>query len=105
MSNEYMTEAGTGIEWPYPIEYGKETTVTADVLILGGGIAGCWAAISAAKKGLDVVIVEKGATVRSGAGGAGCDHWVYVANPCSLITPEEMVDAELSSTGGYTNAI
>ncbi|MBW1997844.1 MAG: FAD-dependent oxidoreductase [Deltaproteobacteria bacterium] len=105
MSNEYVTETGTGIEWPYPLEYGKEATVTADVLILGGGIAGCWAAISAARKGLKVAIVEKGATVRSGAGGAGCDHWVYVANPCSSITPEEMVEAEASSTGGYTNGI
>jgi len=24
-------------EWPYPIEYDKETEVSADVLVLGGG--------------------------------------------------------------------
>ena len=38
-------------EWPYPIRYGVEKEVSADVLILGGGIAGCHAAINAAKRG------------------------------------------------------
>ncbi|MCX6012420.1 MAG: FAD-dependent oxidoreductase, partial [Chloroflexi bacterium] len=92
-------------EWPYPVHYGKETKVDTDVLILGGGIAGCWAAINAARQGVKVTIMEKAATIRSGAGGAGCDHWLYTANPCSTIRPEEMVDAEYASNGGYTNAI
>ena len=35
-------------EWPYPIRYGEEKRVDTDVLVLGGGIAGCWAAIGAA---------------------------------------------------------
>jgi heterodisulfide reductase subunit A-like polyferredoxin len=39
------------MNWPYPVNYGKENEVSADVLILGGGIAGCHAAISAAKRG------------------------------------------------------
>jgi len=81
-----------------------ENEVITDVLVLGGGIAGCWAAIAAAKKGLIVTLVEKGATVSSGSG-VGCDHWLYTANPCSKITPEEMVDAEFTSTKGYTNSI
>ena len=38
------------VEWPYPVNYGKENEVEADVLILGGGVAGSHAAISAAKK-------------------------------------------------------
>ncbi len=105
MNWDDYAENGTSIEWPYPIEYDKEETIKSDVLILGGGIAGCWAAISAARKGLQVVIVEKGATIRSGAGGAGSDHWVYVANPCSEVDPEEMVKAESLSSGGYTNGI
>ncbi|MCK4953061.1 FAD-dependent oxidoreductase, partial [Candidatus Bathyarchaeota archaeon] len=46
-------------EWPYPIRYDVENEVSADVLVLGGGIAGCWAAISAAKRGAKVVMVEK----------------------------------------------
>ena len=105
MSWDDFMKSGSLPEWPYPIRYREEKEASTDVLVLGGGIAGCWAAISAAKKGLRVVIVEKGATVRSGAGGAGCDHWVYVANPCSKIDPEEMVAAESSHNGGYTNGI
>jgi NADPH-dependent 2,4-dienoyl-CoA reductase/sulfur reductase-like enzyme len=39
------------LPWPYPVAYGKESEVEADVLILGGGVAGCHAAINAAKRG------------------------------------------------------
>ncbi len=38
------------MEWPYPINYERENEVSADVLVLGGGIAGCHAAISAEKR-------------------------------------------------------
>ena len=80
-------------EWPYPVNYGKENEVTADVLVVGGGIAGCHAAINAAKKGARVAIVEKGATVRSGSGGAGVDHWgAALTNPLSQITPDQLVE-------------
>jgi len=103
--NSYLQQEGVVIEWPYPILYEQENEVTTDVLVLGGGIAGCLAAISAAGKGLNVALVEKGATVRSGSGGAGGDHWLFAANPCSGITPEEMVGAEFASTNGYTNSI
>ena len=72
---------------------------------MGGGIAGCWAAISAARKGVRVVLVEKGATMRSGAGGSGCDHWLNTPNPRSPITAEEVVEWELEFSGGYTNAL
>jgi len=60
-------------EWPYPLEWDKEETISADVLVLGGGIAGCMAAISAARNGQNVVFVEKGATKMSGARGSGCE--------------------------------
>ncbi len=74
--------------WLYPVDYGKENKVSADVLILGGGIAGCHAAINAAKKGARVVVVEKAATIKSGSGGAGVDHWHNAfTNPCSKVTP------------------
>lgn len=61
--------------WPYPVNYGKENSLSADVLVIGGGIAGCHAAINAARRGSRVVILEKGATVHSGCSGAGVDHW------------------------------
>lgn len=38
-------------EWPYPVNYENENEISTDVLVLGGGIGGCWAAISVAKKG------------------------------------------------------
>ena len=51
--------------WPYPDEFGQTETVDSDILVLGGGLAGCFAAIAAARKGKKVVLVEKGATKRS----------------------------------------
>jgi succinate dehydrogenase/fumarate reductase flavoprotein subunit len=80
------------VEWPYPVNYGKENEVDADILILGGGVAGSHAAINASKRGAKVVVVDKGAVIRSGCGGAGVDHWHGACtNPCSKVTPEEMV--------------
>ena len=94
------------LSWPYPLRWDKKKSITSDVLVLGGGIAGCWAAISAAKKGAKVALVEKGATIRSGAGGSGCDHWESAAtNPCSKITPEELASAQIEDHGGYNNGI
>jgi len=92
--------------WPYPLEWGKEVTLETDILILGGGIAGCMAAIGAAASGMKIMVVEKGATKSSGAGGSGCDHWESAAtNPCSLVTPEELTMAMVDDNGGFNNGI
>ncbi len=92
--------------WPYPVNYGKDNEISCDVLVLGGGIAGCWTAISAARKGVRVVLVEKGTAVSSGAGGAGVDHWhSIVTNPASKISPEEFSQALLESRQGWRNGI
>lgn len=51
-----------------------ETTIETDVLVIGGGIAGCFAAIKARDRGVEVVLVEKASVARSGgtaAAGAG----------------------------------
>lgn len=94
------------LKWPYPIKWDLEQEINTDILVLGGGIAGCWAAISAAKKGAKVALVEKGATIRSGAGGSGCDHWESAAtNPCSSVTPEELTLAMIKDHDGYNNGI
>ena len=37
-------------DWPYANEVGQTETIESDVLVLGGGLSGCFAAISAAKK-------------------------------------------------------
>ncbi len=90
------------IEWPYPVNYGKENEIDTDVLVLGGGVAGCHAAINAARGGAKVVLVEKGAAIRSGSGGAGVDHWHGACtNPCSKITPEEMMELIKPLNCGY----
>jgi len=94
------------LEWPYPVKWNLEKEASTDILILGGGIAGCWAAIAAAKKGAKVILVEKGSTIRSGAGGSGCDHWESAAtNPCSRVTPEELAVAMIKDHYGYNNGI
>jgi len=88
--------------WPYPMSYDKEREVSCDVLVLGGGIAGCWAAIGAARKGVRVVLVEKGATKTSGAGGSGVDHWhAACTNPACKITPEEYAQVTIDNYGGW----
>jgi succinate dehydrogenase/fumarate reductase flavoprotein subunit len=74
--------------------------------VIGGGIAGVWAAIAAARCGAKVVIMEKAATERSGAGGAGVDHWQWAAdNPSSNVTPEELTQALVDNQGGYRSGI
>ena len=44
----------------------REEIVETDVLVIGGGIAGTFAAIKAKEKGLDVTLVDKGHVGRSG---------------------------------------
>ena len=45
-------------DWPYANEFGVREAVESDVVVLGGGLAGCFAAIAAARKGLRVALVE-----------------------------------------------
>jgi succinate dehydrogenase/fumarate reductase flavoprotein subunit len=88
--HEFYQRQGVAPSWPYPVDYEKEYEIETDVLVIGGGIAGCWAAISAARKGVRVALVEKGDTIRSGAGGPGCDHWGQCpTNPHSKVDPDE----------------
>jgi len=102
--HEYLKEEGHPPDWPYPIRYDQEQEIDADVLVIGGGIAGCWAAISAARQGLNVVLVEKGDTIRSGAGGPGCDHWCDApANPLSNVDPDAW--AQHMASRPYCNGI
>ena len=51
----------------------KDKLVDTDVLVVGGGIAGCPTAYKAAEKGLRVTLIEKSKTERSGHAGAGID--------------------------------
>ncbi len=101
--HDYVQSTGSLPPWPYPINYGKVNEVATDVLVVGGGVAGCRAAIAAARAGVKVAIAERGHPKRSGAGGAGVDHWHgAVTNPCSKVTPEMYTSACYESMRGYT---
>jgi succinate dehydrogenase/fumarate reductase flavoprotein subunit len=53
--------------------------IEADVLVIGGGLAGCMAGIKAVESGSNVAIVEKANTISSGCAGTGIDHvWGYI---------------------------
>ncbi len=54
----------------------EHVPLSAGVLVIGGGLAGAWAALSAAEQGADVILVDKGYCGTSGVtatGGVG--HW------------------------------
>jgi succinate dehydrogenase/fumarate reductase flavoprotein subunit len=102
--HDFIEKDGKAPTWPYPIRFDQEQETDTDVLVIGGGIAGCWAAISAARTGAKVTLVEKGDVARSGAGGPGCDHWCNVpANPLSNVDPDEW--AQIMSEMPYCNGI
>jgi glycine/D-amino acid oxidase-like deaminating enzyme len=47
----------------------------ADVLVIGGGLGGCMAALHAHHQGANVIVVEKANVRRSGGAGTGNDHF------------------------------
>jgi succinate dehydrogenase/fumarate reductase flavoprotein subunit len=101
--HEYVQKNGKVPDWPYPVNYVKTNEVVTDVLVIGGGVAGMQAAINAVKKGVKVAVLERGHAKRSGAGGAGVDHWHgAVTNPCSKVTPEMYTRACYDSMQGWT---
>ncbi len=99
-----VTRTGQAIEWPYPVRYDRQNDIDVDVVVLGGGPGGCMAAISAAKKGLKVALLDKAYPKRSG-GGSGFDHWLNTPNPASKITPEDCVEWERVTFKGYSNSL
>lgn len=72
--------------------------LATDVLVIGGGPAGTWAALNARKSGADVILVDKGYCGTSGATApSGTGVW-YVAPD-----PEQRTKAKASreALGGY----
>ncbi len=65
----------------------------ADVLVVGGGLAGCMAAIRARELGASVLMAEKADTLRSGCAGMGVDRcWTYIPDiHRDQITAEDMI--------------
>ena len=46
------------VSWPYPIEWDKTEEVDTDVLVIGGGASGCFAAMGAASGGATGALVR-----------------------------------------------
>lgn len=63
-----------------------EELIEADVLCVGGGIAGLMAAARAAELGARVVVAEKGNALFSGRGRAGNDHSGATYRRCTVRT-------------------
>jgi FAD dependent oxidoreductase len=56
--------------------------IEADVLVIGGGLAGAWAAVAAAREGALVVLADKGYCGASGVTAtAGPGHWWVPPDP------------------------
>ena len=76
---------------------GATERLTTDVLVIGGGLAGLWAAIRAREQGQRVLIVEKGF-----AGASGCS--VFAGAVVLCLTPDDDLDtfiAEESQDADY----
>ncbi|MFC1951412.1 FAD-binding protein [Chloroflexota bacterium] len=67
--------------------------IETDVLVIGGGLSGKFAAIAASDGGASVTLSEK-STLRRGGPYAGLDHIPHVANPeVGLVSVEELTKA------------
>ncbi len=65
-----------------PVADVSADTYACDVLVVGGGLAGCWAAITAARAGASVILAEKGYVGTSGVTAtAGPGHWWVPPDP------------------------
>ena len=78
-----------------------EKVVETDVLVIGGGIAGCFAAIKAREQGLDVTIVDKAYPGYSGSTPAALLGYM-VFNPEWGLNLNACIDA-VTKKGEYVN--
>jgi succinate dehydrogenase/fumarate reductase flavoprotein subunit len=81
------------------------TVVESDVLVIGGGLAGCMAAIRAREMGAEVVVAEKADTRRSGCASTGVDHcWTYIPEIHGpQLTIEELVKDHTEHARGFVD--
>ena len=63
------------------VEFEAKEREAVDVLIAGGGPAGCAAAIAAARRGLKVLLVERQSVLGGNATAGGVAHWLGGRSP------------------------
>ncbi|PTQ13525.1 succinate dehydrogenase/fumarate reductase flavoprotein subunit [Sphingomonas oleivorans] len=75
--------------------------IEADVLVIGGGMAACWAAIAAARTGAAVVLVDKGFVGTSGVTATGGpNHWWVPPDP---VARREAIDRRMATAFGLAD--
>ena len=78
----------------------RDNVVETDVLVIGGGMAGCFAAIKAKEVGVEVVLVDKGYVSKSGETPYAGDTAVF--NPKWGHNLDEWL-VQVSTVGEYVN--
>jgi len=77
----------------------SDAHISTDVLVIGGGLAGCFAAIKAAESGAKVVVFDKANIKRSGNGGTGL-HRIPLIHPDYNYTFEEFAELNVQCAAG-----
>lgn len=75
-----------------------DLTLTTDVLVIGGGLAGGWVAWSAAQQGASVILVDKGYCGTSGASAPSGNSLWYIKPDAEL---REQAMASQEALGGF----
>jgi succinate dehydrogenase/fumarate reductase flavoprotein subunit len=78
---------------------GNDECISTDVLVLGGGLGGCHAAIKAAEEGAKVVLFEKG-NIRRGGNSATGLHSIIFIHPDYNISYEEFAESNVDKAAG-----
>ena len=79
----------------------SDDALEADVLVIGGGVAGTWAAVAAAREGASVVLADKGYCGASGvAATAGPGHWWVPPDP---VLRAQAIERKYATSGGLAD--
>ncbi len=82
----------------------KEERLQTDLLIIGGGVAGLNAAITARESGCRVIVMDKAVIERSGHSAGGIDHFLaYLETGPDWDTREAYLDFTARSSRGATD--
>lgn len=79
--------------------HNNDEYINADVLVLGGGLAGCFAAIKAAENGAKVILFEKAEISRSGNGSTGL-HRIPLIHPDYNYSYQEFAKLNVEAAAG-----
>jgi len=80
-----------------------DLNLTADVLVIGGSIAGVWAAVAAVEAGAQVIVVEKGYVGTSGPM-SQANTGIYYIKPDDPLQRDAMVNARMPLAFGLADS-